>query len=335
MSRVFHVTAPDGHTLEITGPPDATEEQAIAQAQAQYKPSSSPAGTLAYKQETARQQFNANAPIPTAVTGLQNLGESAVESAKSILKGLAQNVGAEPVNMTKLGQPRPPGPSLTDLVKGAYRGIVEPVVNYGSNLLAGDPDAAAREGGRILTQTAPAVFGAKELIVNPILDSIPSTTRAGKNFQSVMSKAKDVPIDTSTASDILARAQELRQRGATMPKVMNDFAKAQKPDALGNPAAPLTYEAGRDFASNAGRLSARESMAANPQMQRQVAMFSQAMKEANRGAAESVGMGDLYDSAMKEYRQAKTISEAADTIKKWAVRAAIGGGIGYELWKNH
>ena len=38
MAKTFHVTAPDGHTLEVTGPDDATEEQAIRQAQGMYQP---------------------------------------------------------------------------------------------------------------------------------------------------------------------------------------------------------------------------------------------------------------------------------------------------------
>lgn len=38
MPKTFHVTAPDGHTLEITGPDDATEDQALQQAQSLYQP---------------------------------------------------------------------------------------------------------------------------------------------------------------------------------------------------------------------------------------------------------------------------------------------------------
>ncbi len=38
MTVKFHVTAPDGHTLEIEGPDGATQEQAIAEAQRQYSP---------------------------------------------------------------------------------------------------------------------------------------------------------------------------------------------------------------------------------------------------------------------------------------------------------
>src|SRR5262249_45103080 len=38
MSQKFQITAPDGHVLEITGPDNATPEQAIAQAQALYHP---------------------------------------------------------------------------------------------------------------------------------------------------------------------------------------------------------------------------------------------------------------------------------------------------------
>ncbi len=158
---------------------------------------------------------------------------------------------------------------------------------------------------------------------NRMSSMIPNTASAGEKFQTVMSAAKDVPLDTTSAQEIVQRAQELRQRGSTLPKVLNDFIKGSGPDS-----APLTYEAGRDFASNAGALSTRETTAMNSKMQRQVTQFAVAMKDANRAAAEQVGMGDVYDAAMKEYRQAKNLQQAKEVLTKWAVRGAAAMALG-------
>jgi anti-sigma factor RsiW len=82
----------------------------------------------------------------------------------------------------------------------------------------------------------------------------------------------------------------------------------------------------------------------NAKMQAQVAEFASAMKDANREAAVKVGMGEIYDAAMKEYRQAKTLQEASDVLKKWAPRVAIralqgltvgaGAAAGYNLYEQ-
>lgn len=44
----YTVQAPDGHTLTIEGPPGATQEQVMQQAQSLYKPGTAPGGTSAY-----------------------------------------------------------------------------------------------------------------------------------------------------------------------------------------------------------------------------------------------------------------------------------------------
>ena len=165
---------------------------------------------------------------------------------------------------------------------------------------------------------------------------IPSAARAGQKFDIVAKAANQIPLDTTAAGKAITRASELRERGSTLPKVMRDFVKASE---TGKP--PITYEIGRDFASNAGALSKREATALNAKMHRQVAEFAHAMKTANREAAAKAGMEKLYDAAMKEYRQASNIKEAGEIIKKWGVRALFAAGLGsagaagYELWKSH
>lgn len=178
-----------------------------------------------------------------------------------------------------------------------------------------------------------AVQALRDRVISPISSALrlPSTESAGAKFQQVMDAARDVPIDTSTAQTAVQRAQELRAAGSTMPKVMNDFSKTTQPIQVGDAQVtppPLTYEQGRDFASNAGALSTRETTAMNSKMQRQVTQFSMALKDANRQAATQVGMGELYDQAMKEYRQAKTLEDAAEVLKKYGVKAAAAAGLG-------
>ncbi len=213
------------------------------------------------------------------------------------------------------------GHAMTDTMPGAQTWMDTPAARLLGAAIPGGKATEAMGVGQAI-KASPAVE-----ILKSLRNAIPSIKRAGAKFDTVMTAAKDVPIDTTKAEEILARAKELRSRGSTLPKVMNDFAKNR---AAGG---PMTYEAGRDFASNAGALSTREITAMNAKMQRQVAQFSMAMKESNRAAAEQVGMGKLYDSAMKEYRQAKTIKEGADILKKWAIRAAIGVG-GYSIYRD-
>jgi len=131
-----------------------------------------------------------------------------------------------------------------------------------------------------------------------------------------MNAARSTPINTTAPSAIASRAQLLASRGATQPKVVADFINATSPGA-----GPVTYEAGRDFASNAGRLSGQDSAAMNGPMGRQVKLLSQALNTANEDAANQAGVGDQYRAAMKEYRQAQTLKSGFKTAAK------VGGSI--------
>lgn len=223
------------------------------------------------------------------------------------------------------------------------QGLQQPLTNdpkllaQAANVLGGVPKQSEltpnqQVGAKTAAITAGSMVAAP--LVKALTGLMPSTANAGAKFESVMGAAKDVPIDTAAADDIMARAEELRQRGSTLPKVLRDYAKARSTGE------PMTYETGRDFASNAGALSAREATATNAKMQAQVNQFAAAMKDANREAAVKVGMGDLYDAAIKEYRQAKTMSDAAQVIKKWGTRAALAatlgaaGKAGYDIYER-
>jgi hypothetical protein len=219
----------------------------------------------------------------------------------------------------------PTGNTVLDIARGTLAG--------------GIPGSLATEGMTLAQQIANSPLAN---IAKAARGLIPSSANASKGFETVASATNEVPIDTAKAQEIVARAKELGQRGNTVPKVIRDFAKATAPgDFMTQPVdATMTYQAGRDFASKAGALSAQETAAVKgTPMQRQVTQFAAAMKDANREAAVKVGMGDLYDQAMKEYRQAKNLQDAGDVLKKYGIRALLvaaagaAGTAGYEAFQ--
>ncbi len=214
------------------------------------------------------------------------------------------------------------GHAVQNTGEGVDTGMDSPAVKL---LAAAVPGGAATEGMGIVDglKSASAVQLAKA-----IRNLIPSTKRAGVLFDQVMAAAKDVPIETSTTVPIIERAQQIDAAGGSpLPRVLKKFVKASSPGE--SPFSDvLTYKEGRDFASNAGSQSIKAVTAQNAQMQRQVAQFADAMKTANREAAAKVGMGDLYDQAMKEYRQAKTLQDAAAVLQKWGLRAGAAALLG-------
>jgi hypothetical protein len=181
-------------------------------------------------------------------------------------------------------------------------------------------------------------------IVQGIKDLIPTTTKAGAKFEQIAAATNQVPVDTTAAEQVLERAKEMSKHGGSpLPRVMKKLDTALQPSdqPFSN---VLTYKETKDFADAAGAQSVKALNAQNKAMQRQVGQFAEALKTANRDAAAQVGMGDIYDAAMKEYRQAMTLKEASDVLKKWAPRVAIralqgltvgaGAAAGYNLYEQ-
>jgi hypothetical protein len=160
-------------------------------------------------------------------------------------------------------------------------------------------------------------------------DLLPNIESAGAKFQNVMAAAKDQPINLAAPGDVALRAQEFAGHGATMPKVFRDFLRTSTdPEAP-----PMDYETGRDFASNAGHLSAQDNLTMTGTMKAQVAKFAKAMSYANEEAADRAGVGDDYRAAMKEYRQAKQIQAVKDAVKGGAKYVVLGGAGAYTVKK--
>ena len=268
-----------------------------------------------------------NSFLEAAEQWLGNAGDDIREGSDSTIVG--KGLKALGAKGTSYGTPKAVGDYMASPIQGPLRvakGMAQipqgKVADGAGNVVMGALDAVqipgAFMGGSGVSATA-----------NKIDAVIPSSQRAGENFQKVMRGAGTIPINTAEAGDIALRAKEMGDRGATVPKVISRFVKA----ATDPGATPITYEVGRDFASNAGRLSAQERMKANPAMSRQVAMLAKSLNTANEAAAEQAGLGEVYRAAMKEYRQAQQMKEAATTVGKGAL-AAIGGGAALTIAKK-
>lgn len=158
------------------------------------------------------------------------------------------------------------------------------------------------------------------------VQAIPSTARAAGKFSEVMGAAKGLPINEIPVAQQAMRIKEFASHGATMPKAVNDFLRYVSNPNQGQ----MTYETGRDFLVNLGRLSVSERMAMNPPMQREVAIMTGNLAKSVADAANAAGKGQVYAQAMKEYGQAKQLQSVYDAFlagaKKGALPAAIAGG---------
>jgi hypothetical protein len=227
-------------------------------------------------------------------------------------------------------------PALSRFV---YRSVVKPTTNAIQDYAAGrvtpeaiynnSPEALGGAAGTVLgAKAAESIPGAAEAARKSFL---PTTEEAGQLFQPIDAAAKSIPVDTKGARAIAEEAQRYGDAGATVPPVIKKFLARTEPTPASFPspavpAEPMNYPEGRLFGQNASRLSATDRLAATPNMERLVGKFADALRTANRGAAEKVGMGAQYDEAMRTYAgaagRAKMLANLGDVAKKAAIGAA-------------
>lgn len=163
--------------------------------------------------------------------------------------------------------------------------------------------------------------------------AIPSKARAGLKFQSVMSAAKNQPIDISASGNAALRIQELADRGGSMPMAVRKFLVRITDPEKGS----LNYEEARDFASNISRLSADEMNRLAPAVKRELGTLRVTLNQAVGDAAAAVGKGEEYASAMREYARRSQLDQVAGDVWTGAKRAlpwATGAGLGSYVGKK-
>lgn len=166
-----------------------------------------------------------------------------------------------------------------------------------------------------------------------LVSQLPSATRAAGTLETILNAARKVPLDTTEMAQTAGKV-ETATRFGNLPPVIKKFILAHTNSE------PIDFEAGRNLIKNVADAAQSLKIAGKDNISRLVNEFGAAVKTANRGAAEKVGMGELYDQAINEYRRAKTIEEAAATLKKYGAKAAISALLGsaataggYEVYK--
>ena len=118
-----------------------------------------------------------------------------------------------------------------------------------------------------------------------------------------------------------------------MPKPVSDFIKRMTDPNQG----PLLYQEARDFASNLGRLSAKDWSSVNPVIGAEIHKLRIALNAAVGKTAGSVGQGETYHAAMREYARASGRAAVAQKAKKEAVKWAVPAGLaaaGYRIFSE-
>jgi hypothetical protein len=220
--------------------------------------------------------------------------------------------------------------SSTERGLGLLGPAVVPAIHFGKGLVKAltpeqgetAPGYGARVGADALKALGQLVGGYDAAEVGGgAIAKIPTRARAGRLFESVMNDAGDQPVKLTRAMEPMERAQQLSARGGGAVGAVDNLFKRI------NTANPLDYREARDWASNLSRLSGTDAMNASPALKAQVGKLSHAFNEDIGDTAESVGRGDDYAKAMRNYRTASNLADAWNNawgkMKKYAVPAAL------------
>jgi hypothetical protein len=155
-----------------------------------------------------------------------------------------------------------------------------------------------------------------------------STARAGETLGAVRQAAGAVPIEMGDAAQVATRITELAQRGGSMPRAVRQILGRINDAEKG----PMTFDEVRDFYSNISRLSTNEYHRLTPVMQREVGNLRSVLHEALTKGAETVGKGEDYASAIREYAKGSqlesTVGDMGRDAAKWGARTLGVGAAG-------
>ncbi len=243
--------------------------------------------------------------------------------------------------------------AVGNAIGGAYSraryGTVTPPVDSGKAFDAAREGTAYTNAAQVVgggLETAAELMapvpsaGKAESIIGKTVEAVPTTKKAGQLFENVMSRAADVPVNTSDAGNAALRVAELAQRGGgtewgpgPVRQLVRRLTDPDKPD--------MVYREARDWASNLSRLSTGEFNKMTPVVQREVANLAATFNKAVAAAAIRAGKGQEYAQAMTQYARAKRLTDLLDTAVQGAKRSApylsaagAGGAIGAAIYQQ-
>ena len=225
---------------------------------------------------------------------------------------------------------------LGDLARAGWNTVApddmqaaRPYQQAGTMYEPSNPDQGLGQKGAKLAENLGVISGGASM-----LDAAPgviarglgiSRVRAGQNIARATEAARHVPLDVEATGKAGLRAMELQQAGATMPRVASRFmSRITDPEA-----GPLTFGEARDYYSNLSRMSSNDYSRMAPTMQRQIQQMRAALHDALVQGADTVGEGQRYAGAIREYRRGSQAAEHGRKLLTRAGKATVGGAGGY------
>ena len=344
-NRDYNVIGPDGKQHVINGPDNATDAEVIAKAKELFGGTtpapSSDTTPPAPDKGTVRQEIPFDAGIQAQPHGgilskaedwMGNLANDLRHGTGETLPGrIMYGLGAKGTNY---GNPQAVGDYVLSPIFGtlqAGQGATQvpqgKILEGGGNIIGGALNAAQIPAGMF-----------PEGAMNQTLGRLPDKVRAGEALGQAAQAANKIPINTAAIRPIIDEAMQMDATGTTAPRLVKLLAKAlNNKNPILNLPVGIDYETGRRFSQAAGKLSVSEAMAAKPAMKRQISMLADALNKANSGAATQAGVGDLYRSGMREYKNAmyaQNLMEALmGILKNKAVQTGAGVAGGEVLYR--
>lgn len=146
--------------------------------------------------------------------------------------------------------------------------------------------------------------------------AIPSRFRAGQMLEDIRNQAVDVPVNPSNTLPQLERFQQLTQRGGRTAKPMTQLVKRLTADVPPEEAQPFNFPEARDFYTNVSDLTKQSPLQTlmgrglKPTMLRQAGNVRSGLNSDLTDAAGTIGRGEDYSNAIKEYANASKLRKA-------------------------
>lgn len=154
------------------------------------------------------------------------------------------------------------------------------------------------------------------------INAVPSAAHAGQALGDVVQAVGHVPVALTKSLPMLERIQQLSARGGPAVKVADQIYQRA------NTVNPITFQEMRDFYSNLANPSVASKLEMNGPMSSAVSQFKSALHGDMTATAETLGKGEQYAQAMKEYARASSLGRTGDrlaqALKRYAVPALVG-----------
>jgi hypothetical protein len=157
------------------------------------------------------------------------------------------------------------------------------------------------------------------------VDAIPSAARAGEGFESLKSDLANQPVVLRSSLKPLQEVAEHAEAGSELPGPANKLLiRSQAIE-------PMTYPEARRLQENLGSYVREQGVTGS--MGGALKQLQKTLYQDIHDAADEVGRGDDYDSAMKEFRQASGLKDSLKVAGKLALKGAGMYG-GYSALKD-